>query len=121
MDLFNVLPHRLRLRIKDSFPTSESLPYLNNIKHLESITVDLTFPVPGTPTQWKDLGTKPIRWLSTGRMPTPEELREFTTSAPGAGLRALTLDLDSPLSPSEINLLESLSIPVEWTHIPLAP
>jgi hypothetical protein len=114
MDLFNLLPHRIRLRIQDSFPTREGLPYLRNIRQLDSITVELSSPAPGSPTEWQDLDPRPLRWLSVGRVPEDRELREFAKGV--AGNRHLIIDQDLELSRSERLLLESQPFPVEWTR-----
>ena len=117
MDLFNLLPNPLRLRVKDSFPVEESLPYLNNIHRLESLSVDLQSPA--QLSAWNVFREKSVRWLSTGRVPDSAELQDFVASALRPELRSLTIDSDLELMPEERKRLESLSIPVEWTHAPL--
>jgi hypothetical protein len=115
MDLFNLLPHPIRLRVRGMFPPDASVEYLRNIHRLEQVTVETDFDAPYD-SDWDKFGLIPVRWLSRDWVPSPAGLAAFERSGPN---RSLNIDTDRPLSPTERRRLDASLVPVEWVHSPV--
>jgi hypothetical protein len=107
MDTFNLLPHRKRLRVADSLPTDESLPYLKGIRLLDDVQLSTRFDV--TASDWSRLSGLPLTWQTQGHVPSQEALAAFAAVG-----RKLIIDSDLPLTTEERDRLARSPLPVEW-------
>lgn len=118
MDLLNLIPQVVRLRIHDIFPSAGHWTYLEHIKRLREIQITSDYPPPEGRVTWERFGSHPVAWSLQDTLPEAAALRDFCESAPPAvsGLRRLILDRDFALTPEERTRLEALSCPTEWIH-----
>jgi hypothetical protein len=115
MDVMNMIPQPLRLRVKDMFPPEESLQYLHAIKRLREVSVDTDYDAPDA-REWEKFGALPVRWSSRGRVPSAEGLAAFERSG-RLGPRRLTIDSDTAFTDEESGRLTRSPLAVEWIHL----
>jgi hypothetical protein len=119
MDVLNMLAHPLKLRIRNSFPTRDSLPYLFGLKNLMELSLETDIdPAPGMDSPWVQLEKLPLRWISRGFVPSEESLTAFflDSSRQSPERRRLVVDRDTPLFDSERSRLLRYRDQVAWTH-----
>ncbi len=114
MDLFNLLPHAVRLRVADLLPHEEDVQYLLNIKRLRD--VDLTTDFDPTPEEWRRLGSLRTQWTVKNRVPSESSLSDFKQGRALAPTLSLIIDQDQPLDASDRAMLERQPFAVEWIH-----
>jgi hypothetical protein len=116
MDTLNLLPHRKRLRVRDSLLSEESLPYLKNIERLDEVQLETGFDVGRG--EWAKLeGIARVTWSSLDHVPSQEALDAFATDgASQTQARRLVIDSDRPWSAEERARIERSPLPVEWIH-----
>lgn len=108
MDLFNLIPQEIKLRVVGSFPPESSLEYLHNIKRLRSVSVVTDFD-PATGGEWSGFRDLPVNWTCRDWVPSEKALSDFASAAN----RTLTIDEQSWSSTrEELDRLERASVPV---------
>jgi hypothetical protein len=112
MDTLNMLPHRKRLRVADTLPSDDSLPYLKNIRLLDDVQLSTRFDVSGA--DWAKLDGLALTWASVGHVPSSEALAGFEKHASGS--RRLVIDSDQTWTTEERTRLERSPLSVEWIH-----
>jgi hypothetical protein len=121
MDTLNLLPHRKRLRVRDSFPPTDTLPYLFNIQKLDSVEIDTSFDAQAS--DWAPLAPLSLTWSSVGHVPSARALADFARAptADGAAPHRLVIDSDLEWTADERARVEASPLAVEWIHAaPLA-
>lgn len=103
MDLFNLIPQPIWLRVTGSLPYGEQWDHLHGVKRLLGVTVESEGAV--TDGAWDRFGALPVEWQRVGFPPErgARELEDFTASGPSAEARLLVVDLgelDSDLAQS---------------------
>lgn len=113
MDVMNMLPQTIELRVRDIFPSdSSTYGFLQHLQRLRLLRVEAG-QGPWDEAMWDTLGAVNVEWLSTGYFPTARELDRLADSR-ALGFRILTLDYDQSVSPEALAKLSSLPIPVRW-------
>jgi hypothetical protein len=112
MDELNLLARPIHLWIRGMYPPQDSLPYLANIKKLESITIENDTD-PNTPQEWSEFGTVPVRWQSKDFLPSAENLEAFRLGGPN---REFILDRDQDFTQDEREMLSKSLLPIRWIH-----
>ena len=116
MDLFNMLPQHLKLRVSDMYPPDDEWDYLLHIQRLDQIEVQSDYE-PNSSDVWKKFGATPVSWLTHDSVPTAAAIAAFASSAPVPGARKLVIDQDRSFNDSEKAALENATIPIEWIHL----
>jgi hypothetical protein len=113
MDFFNLIPQRVRLRIRDSFPYGMAIEYLANIQRLEEIAVQVDFEP--SQAQWQSLPQGvPLVWIPRAAVPTEKAIRTLEGVRSRAAPTRIVIDSDTPLTPAERTRLERSAFNVEW-------
>jgi hypothetical protein len=114
MDVLNLLPQTIHVRVSDMFPADENYEYLLNIQRLGEIQVNAPFE-PWSAGTWDRFGAKPVRWSIAGPIPSETSLAQFADSRRAGGQRSVTIDTEHLVLTSEERArLERLPISVEW-------
>lgn len=111
MDLFNMIPQPIHLRISGYFPSGTAVDYLSAIQRLRQITVEVdSFP---PASDWEKLGSGSITWIARGPVPSGQAIDDFI----GTGdplQRNILIDRDTPLTGQERERLRNSPIRVDW-------
>lgn len=115
MDIFNLIPHSIFLRIKGILPSTAALEYLHHIHRLEEVTLSTDFPI-ASRTQWEAFKNLNLHWIAQGFIPSPQALEYFSAAAQKDPevMRRLTLDHLDSLTSKQRKELEASTLEVEW-------
>jgi hypothetical protein len=114
MDLFNLLPHEIRLRVRDSFPSEDHWPYLHYIRRLKGVEIVTGFEYVEKNT-WEKFQSIPVTWITQNWIPSEQALLDFETSTQRPKeKRKLLIDQDQPLTSEEKSLLKKRPFAVHW-------
>jgi hypothetical protein len=114
MDALNFLPQSKSLHVTGLYPSAHHYEYLKAIQGLKDVTIDVEFE-PSSADEWKKFGTVPVQWVSNGRVPSAQAIKNFE-AYPHA--KRLVIKQEYPLTADEVRRLTASRLPVEWIHSP---
>lgn len=118
MDVLNLLPHDVRIRVRGMDPPDETFPFLTHIRRLKSVLFERQEPMVATLGEqkqfWARFATLPLRWTAVGHVPDATAIAAFDSYENAS---ELIVDRDDELSTSELKALTASRLPTRWIHI----
>ncbi len=117
MDVLNLTPQKdIKLRVIDTLPAEENLPYINHIKNLTQIAMQTTHES-FAPSTWASFRSEvDLTWMASGFFPSLAKVNEFAATLNGTEKRAIKIDCDQDIEPGYRIALKNLTLSIDWTH-----